>query len=253
MKIFFITDLEGIAGVDNWSQIEKDQPIGLESMAQLTKEVNACVDGILSVEEYAQVFVWDAHGSGGIIKEQFHPKAHYIREGGIKHLDESFDAVFYVGQHAMAGTPHAPLAHTYSLGIVYYRLNGYYIGEFGARAALAGSMNIPTVFISGDDKSVVVAKMWIPEIYGAVVKYGLGYQAARHLSSDEACQVIKETAAEACRNIGNVPPLKIDSPYEFEIRYTNPRDFSEDKRPGLTQIDSHTIVIRSDNLRDFPI
>lgn len=140
MKCFFITDLEGIAGVDKWSQIDKKEPSCLEAMAQLTREVNACVDGILDVDSEAGVHVWDAHGSGGIIEEQFHPKAHYIRGVGLDHLDESFDVVFYVGQHAMAGMPHAPMAHTYSLGVVYYKLNGYYVGEFGARAAYAGSI-----------------------------------------------------------------------------------------------------------------
>ena len=253
MKIFFITDLEGPAGVEKWSDTNKDTPEGKQAMEQLTKEVNSCVDGILSVDADADIYVWDAHGSGGIIKDEFHPKAHYIREKGRDHIDSSLDAVFYVGQHAMAGMPHAPLAHTYSRNVIYYRLNGTYIGEFGARAALAGSMGVPTVFISGDDKSVMVAKMWIPKIHGAVVKYGFGQEKAKSLSSQEACQIIRETAAKATRDVEKIPPLKVDPPYEFEIRYKEPQDFSNDKRKGLTQIDPRTIIIRSDNLLDFPV
>ncbi len=41
-------------------------------MVQLTKEVNACVDGILDATPQAEVVVWDGHGSGGIIEDDFH-------------------------------------------------------------------------------------------------------------------------------------------------------------------------------------
>jgi D-aminopeptidase len=126
------------------------------------------------------------------------------------------------------------------------------MGEFGMRAAYAGSIGVPTVFISGDDKCIMSAKMFVPKIYGAVVKWGLGLQKAEHLSSTEACQVIREVASEATRNINQVPPLLIEPPYEFEAKYYNPRDFSDDKREGLTQIDDRTIVIKTDDFLQLP-
>ena len=255
MKIFFVTDLEGIAGAECWEQTREEGELKNQSMVQLTKEVNACVDGILDAEPQAEVVVWDGHGSEGIIKDDFHPKAEYVREGGVHgNFDKSFDALFFVGQHAMVGTAFAPLAHTYSSRTIsYYRLNGYFVGEFSMRAAYAGSIGVPTVFISGDDKCVMSARTFVPEIYGAVVKWGLGLQKAKHLSSDEACQVIREVATEATRNIDKVQPLIIEPPYEFEARYYNPRDFSNDEREGLTQIDERTIVIKTDDFLKLPL
>ncbi|MBC8231125.1 M55 family metallopeptidase [bacterium] len=255
MKIFFVTDLEGIAGAECWEQTREEGELKNQSMVQLTKEVNACVDGILDAEPQAEVVVWDGHGSEGIIKDDFHPKAEYVRESGVHgNFDKSFDALFFVGQHAMVGTAFAPLAHTYSSRTIsYYRLNGYFVGEFSMRAAYAGSIGVPTVFISGDDKCVMSARTFVPEIYGAVVKWGLGLQKAKHLSSDEACQVIREVATEATRNIDKVQPLIIEPPYEFEARYYNPRDFSNDEREGLTQIDERTIVIKTDDFLKLPL
>ena len=131
------------------------------SMKLLTREVNAAVDGILDVDPDAEVVVWDGHGSGGIDILEFHPRAKLIARGPIHppyFMDESFDALFFVGQHAMAGTEAAPLCHTYSSkSIEYYKLNGIFVGEFGARAIMAGTLGVPTVFIAGDDKAVAEA------------------------------------------------------------------------------------------------
>ena len=186
MKIYILTDLEGVAMVSRFSQTREEGPQKQAAMKLLTHEVNAAVDGILDVDADAEIVVWDGHGTGGIDVLEFHPKAKLIARGPIRppyYLDATYDALFFLGQHAMAGTPNAPLSHTYSsLSIEYYKLNGKMIGEFGCRAALAGTFNVPTVFISGDDKAVAEAKQLIPGIYGVETKEGLGQELALHLS-----------------------------------------------------------------------
>lgn len=172
-RFYIITDLEGPAGVDQWKQTREPGPAQEQARALLTDEVNATVSGILDAEPRAIVDVWDGHGSGGLLKEKLHPKASYTRDENPRKalLVDSYAAVFFVGQHAMAGTPLAPLAHTYSSRtIAYYRLNGLFVGEFGARAALAGSRGIPVVFVCGDDKTVLEAQAWVPGIVGVAVK-----------------------------------------------------------------------------------
>ncbi|MCA1595694.1 MAG: M55 family metallopeptidase, partial [Chloroflexi bacterium] len=130
MKVFIVTDLEGPAGVNRWAQTrEGDTPLKRAAMRLLTAEVNAAIDGILDAESESQVVVWDGHGDGGLVYEELHDRAESIMRGGGQRppygLDSSYDALFLVGQHAMAGTPDAPLCHTYSSRTVeYYRLNG---------------------------------------------------------------------------------------------------------------------------------
>ena len=135
LRIHVITDLEGAAMVFRFDQtrVAEPTPAKLEAMRLLTAEVNACVDGILDFDPGADVVVWDGHGSGGIVYESFHRQARllpHLHTPAPYGLDGTFDALFFVGQHAMAGTPDAPLAHTYSSRTVeHYRLNGEPIGR----------------------------------------------------------------------------------------------------------------------------
>jgi D-amino peptidase len=253
MRIYVVTDLEGVAGVQRWEQTRERGPQYEQAVRLLTAEVNAAVDGILDAAPEATVVVWDGHGSGGLDVERLHARARFIPRGPILapyFLDEGFDAQFFVGQHAMAGTPAAPLSHTYSSRTVeYYKLNGIYVGEFGCRAALAGSLGIPTVFISGDDKAVAEARALVPGIYGATVKEGRGIEMAIHLSPDAARQLIRQTAAEAVRHVGDIAPFVLDPPYEQEIRVLRNVDTAHyARRPDVKQVDERTFVVRSDTL-----
>jgi D-amino peptidase len=168
-------------------------------------------------------------------------------------LDQGYDALFFVGQHAMAGTENAPLSHTFSSKTIdYYKLNGITMGEFGCRAALAGSLGMRTVYISGDDKAVAEAKALVPGIHGAVVKEGYGIEMAIHLSPQRARDVIRETAQQAIQDVGSIPPFVMDPPYEQEIRFLKNVDVtSYHGRPGARQLDDRTFVIRSDRLADL--
>ena len=102
MKIYILTDLEGPAMVSRFRQTREEGPDKQTAMKLLTWEINAAVDGILDTAPDAEVVVWDGHGSGGIDVLEFHPKAKLIARGPIRppyYLDETYDALFFVGQH----------------------------------------------------------------------------------------------------------------------------------------------------------
>ncbi len=129
------------------------------------------------------------------------------------YLDASFDALFFLGQHAMAGTGAANLAHTYSsASIERYLLNGIEMGEFGCRAALAGAVGVPTVFVSGDDKMMAEARALVPGIYGAQVKVGLAPQMALHMAPEDARDLIRDVAREATLGAGAVALYVLEAP-----------------------------------------
>ncbi|MBN2301805.1 MAG: M55 family metallopeptidase [Lentisphaerae bacterium] len=260
MKVFIITDLEGPAMVSTFAQTidHEDQPhIKGEAMLMLTGEVNAAVDGILEAEPNADVMVWDAHGAGGIIAEKFHKKAKLIPRGtpnAIGKLDRSYNALFFVGQHAMAGTPKANLCHTYmSKKIEYYKLNGRLVGEFGARAFLAGTLGVPTIFISGDDKAIAEAKDLVPGIHCAIVKWGTGLESARHLTHEQACDLTRKTAREAILGKDNISPLVINPPYTLEIRVREGIGIDNYIEQGAKKLDDRTVILRADNIQNLPI
>ena len=258
MKLYIITDLEGPAMVSRFSQTrdyEDDPERKREAMTLLTGELNAAIDGILDVDPEAEVIVWDGHGNGGIDVMAFHPQAKLIARGPIKppyYLDGSFDALLFVGQHAMAGTPEAPLCHTYSSRTIeYYKINGRFVGEFGARAMMAGTFGVPTIFVSGDDKAVDEARALVPNIYGAVVKWGLGRELALHLSPEAARRRTREVAAEAVRHLNEIPPVQTEPPYEQEIRVYEGISIGPYLEAGAERIDDRTVVFRSDDICDL--
>jgi D-amino peptidase len=258
MNWFILTDLEGVAGAERWDQTYEDGSYRPETMVQLGREVNAAVAGIFDADPAAAIDVWDGHGPGGLNAADLDPRARYLREGTpYKEIDGTCAGLLFVGQHAMAGTFHAPLCHTYSSrSIASYRLNGVFIGEFGARALIAGAAGVPTIYLSGDDKAALEACIWVPEIVTAVTKRGQGLQRAIHLPADESCALIRRTAAEACRRAREIPPITMEPPYELEVRYLEPQAWEQRTwRPEVTAtvLDSRTVLLRADDLRHLPV
>lgn len=259
MRAYILTDIEGAAGVNRWEQggRDGDSPMKQAAMRLLTAEVNACVDGILDAASGAEVVVWDGHGNGAIVYEELHPRARLIARGPIAApylLDRGFDALYFVGQHAMAGTPDATLCHTYSSKTIeHFRLNGTPMGELGCRAAMAGELGIPTVFVSGDDKAVAEAKALVPEVVGVAVKEGLGLELALHLSPVEARARILEGAAEATRRAGAIPPVRVVPPFELEVRYLVGQS-APLRLPGNARLlDGRTVLYSAAHTWELPI
>jgi D-amino peptidase len=128
------------------------------------------------------------------------------------------------------------------------------MGEFGCRAVLAGSFAVPTVFISGDDKTVAEARALIPGIYGAAVKQGRGIEMAIHLSPQQARELIRQVASDATRHRANIAPLVLDPPYEQEIRVLRNVDVSAyQRRANAEQLDERTFRLCSSSLCDLMI
>lgn len=259
MRAYILTDIEGAAGVSRWAQAGRDgdNPSKQAAMRLLTAEVNACVEGILDAEPASEIVVWDGHGNGAIVYEELHSKARLIARGPIAapyFLDRGFDALFVVGQHAMAGTPAAPLCHTYSSETIeYFKLNGRPMGELGCRAVMAGELGIPTVFVAGDDKAVAEAKALVPKIVGVAVKEGLGVELALHLSPTEARRRIREGAAEAARQSRAIPPVQVAAPYQLEVRYIVGRSTPPSLPPNARRLDDRTILYTAEHTWGLPI
>lgn len=258
MKFLILTDLEGVAGTDSFSQTRTDdtetQGKG-PSMKQLARETNACAAGIRAVYPDAEVDVIDGHGSGGLFPEDLQGCQCLPRDSVFKVLRseaaQAYSAMLFVGQHAMAGTIDAPLCHTFSSKtVLYYRLNGVFIGEFGVSALLVGRYGVPTIFLSGDDKAAMEAKMFIPQIETVMTKYGTGIESAEHKDADAVCREIAVGAERAVRRMKKIPPYtRFQPPYELERRYYEP--FPEAFRKNHPQgefIDERTYRCVADDL-----
>jgi len=179
MKVYISCDMEGISGVVAGKQTEGNGEEYKRAQKLMTDELNAAIEGALAGGA-TEILVNDSHGHmRNILIEELNPKAQLI-SGSPKPLlmmqgiDASFDAAFFIGYHAQAGTAYSVLDHTYA-GIVYQvSLNGRPMGETGLNAALAGYFGVPVVLVSGDKLLVEEATALLGTVEGVAVKESCG-------------------------------------------------------------------------------
>jgi len=256
MKILLMTDLEGVAGVsdyDNWCCPESrfyDTACRL-----LTEEINAAVEGFLEGgATYVQVA--DGHGYGGIDIERLDSRVEYARgwpQAWPFGLDDSYDGVAWVGQHAKASSEFAHLCHTQSFGYIDLTVNRVSIGEFGQLCLCAAELGVPAIFASGDLALTCEAEALVPGIVTCAVKRGLmpgtgeectaeeyrrRNQAAVHVPPARARVLIREAAEAAVRRAASSPPPLplLAPPFERVARFRpeekgQPQTISRESHP----------------------
>ena len=259
MKIYMMTDLEGVAGVTTfYKETTPDGPYYEHARKLLTAEINAVVEGLLA-EGVEEVLVGDWHGPGAVNFAELHPRALLLHGRPMAPwpvLDAAtrgYDALVIVGQHAMAGTVDGNMNHTQSSkDIDYYTLNGRPIGEIAQAALYQGSFGQPLIFLSGDEAACREAEALVPGIVTAAVKKGLARNCAISCSAQESARRLREGAAEAVRRHRKNPvaPLRWEPPYVLEKRYfhTDTADQAA-KHPLAERVDSQTVRLRSDDIR----
>lgn len=234
MKVLISADMEGVCGVTSWVQVMPPEygsgpssTVEYErARARLTREVNAAVEGALAAGA-EEVIVNEAHnGMRNLVAEDLHPDVRFIT-GSDKELgmmqgiqEPGIGAVLFVGYHAKAGTPHAPLAHTWTGYINDVRFDGRSTGEFGINAAIAGHFGVPVTLVTGDDKAVAQVRAWLGEqVVGVVVKEGYTTFSAIHLHPLRAQERIREGAEAAVRAAGEAKPWRLAAGSRIEIDF----------------------------------
>ena len=227
MKVYIHTDIEGVAGWVFWGSRSKSFANHYHSQRMnqlLTNEVKAaCRAAIDSGAD--EVWVNDSHGCCySILFEQLpkqcpiiHGRPAYF-DAWLAYFDSTIDALVCIGQHAMAGTPHAVNPHSL------WHVNGGEIklSECTMAAALAGYHDVPCVCVSGDEKICAEAKQKIPQLETVDVKWAIAAQNARSLTPETACEKIYQGVQEALKRKDDIPPFKIPGPYRLNISDRDP-------------------------------
>jgi D-amino peptidase len=254
MRIFVMTDMEGISGVCRPGQVRHGDPLYPSGRRYLTADVNACVEGCFAGGA-TQVVVKDGHSGLGenFIWEDLDPRAEYVMgEAGARRFGpiEEFDAAILLGFHAMAGTPEAILEHTMSsAGWQNFWLNGRRCGEIAIDAAIAGENGVPTVMVSGDDKTCREAAEFIPGVVTACVKEGYSVGGGRLLSADAAHRLIREKAAEAVQKAGSIAPFVVEAPVTARLeRVSRGRLPVRGEKPYVRIVDGRTYEVVADSV-----
>lgn len=248
-SVYMMTDLEGVAGVDDWDPRHKayaETAKGVfersEMQRLLTAEVNAAAKGLFAAG-VKEIVINDAHGAGRtILPEELISGVRLVqgvdRPCWLPGLSKGMDALVQVGMHSMTGTPNGCLAHSMSRNTI-YRVNGNEVGEMELAAYLCGELGIPWVFTSGDLHACTESARWVPGIVTAPVKEGLGELCAIHMAPVDACEMIQERIQSAVKVARDVTPLKAAGPVVMEVAREEP--WPAKLRPGVERVDAFTV------------
>ena len=266
MKVYVVCDIEGVAGVVDFKlQCTTEGRYYDQAVRMATLELNALVEGVLEGGA-TEVYAWPGHGPfpGGIDVELLHPECRLVMhagDAGPAGYDESFDAMFLCGLHAMAGADGGVLSHSFTPLNENLWLNGLRMGEIGLNMASFGDRGIPTVFVSSDEAAVREAQALVPRIEGAVVKLGLdekeklgalSVRKAVSLSPEKAREVIRKAARRAMAKIGDLEPFKLEPPYTMRVQYIEEK-YAEGMREqsGIYRVDDTTVEQVRDSLDEL--
>jgi D-amino peptidase len=261
MRVLISADMEGTCGVSSWVQVTppeygRDEPTSAaeyeRARHRMTAEVNAAIEGALEGGA-DEVIVNDSHdGMRNLVPEALHPACQFISGndkplGMMQGVDlDDIACAFFTGYHAKAGTPDAPLAHTWSGWVNDVRINGRSTGEFGINAAIAGAFNVPVTFVAGDEKAVAqTIELLGDRCVGVAVKQGLSTFAALHLHPLKAQELIKQGATNAVKNAKKAKPFSLPRKTTVEIDFEHQSRADHAARlPTVTRVGERTVSYR---------
>jgi D-amino peptidase len=253
MKVYISADIEGVTGVSHWDEADKLKPDYNEFREQMTAEVSAACEGAVQAGA-TEIWVKDAHASArNLIAARLPQETQLIRGWSghpysmVQELDESFDAILMIGYHSPAGSGANPLAHTISGNIAALQINGRDASELQMHAYAAGLVDVPLVFVSGDDGICKEAARLIPNITSLAVKRGVG-NATVSIHPHLAVAKIRQLVQTALR--GDVSRCRLAMPEHFTVKISY-KDHAMARKssffPGAELMEPHTVRFESDD------
>lgn len=245
MRVFLMTDMEGIAGINDIEQMDRQKDTYRNACELLEHSINlavaACYDNGADL-----VYYMDGHGGGkNVIPEKIDGRAIACNKDDWQALlrEGKIDCLVEIGSHARAGTIGGFLDHTISSREFYYiKCNGVEMSELSLHAILCAKYGVPIVAVLGDEVACRQAKTYIPDIYtGAVKNASCRNQAETYPDAD---RILVETIGKALANYKNVSLIRYSEPAHIEQAFYR-TDFCEkvlSKRgPEVRRVDARTL------------
>ena len=229
LKVFISVDMEGIAGVVSGRATSSRGDDYNYFRKIMTLETNAAIEGALAAGA-TEIVVRDGHGSKtNIFPSLLHKKAKLLRgvtdrpENMMLGIDETFDALMFIGYHAKAGTKDGVLAHTSSGNVIDFSINNVSLPEAGYNELVAGLHDVPVVFLAGDNWICQRAKDLFGEIATVQTKLGMG-TAELGLHPEAVRDKIREEVSNTLQDLSRFKPYKLQAPYTMVLKVKKERD-----------------------------
>lgn len=248
MKVYISVDIEGITGVTNWNETEKNLPDWIPFAQQMSLEALAAVDGAIEAGA-TEIVIKDAHDSARNLDPNIFPDCVKLIRGWIGDplsmvttIDESYDAIMFIGYHSAGGTNFNPLSHTMnSSDISYIKINGEIISEFLLHCYCGSLYNVPVVFVSGDKGLTESVNKYNKFIKTLAVKEGIG-GATINISPNKAILETKHLVKDVLLSDINLCNIELPKSFNLQIAYkSHVKAYKSSFYPNATLI-SPTII-----------
>jgi D-amino peptidase len=259
MNVYISSDMEGVAGVCAWEQVDGRTPHAEYEIFRryYTREVVSAIDGARA-SGACGVLVNDSHGPMRNLLLDALPTDVRVIFGNRKTFsmvagaETGFGGAFFVGYHGGAGDADAVLCHTYTPSVIYeVRLNGARCSEATINAALLGHYGVPLLLVTGDRTTVEGVQEQMPWVRGAIVKESIGNFAADSLTPVAAQRLIRAVAAEAVTNAAAAKLYRFDAPLTLEVQFVTAAQANLVATiPGFERSGSRNVRFVHD---DFPV
>jgi D-amino peptidase len=255
LKVYISVDMEGVVGVVTGDHLG---PTGFEyqkAREWLTAEVNTAIRAAKEAGA-TEIVVSDSHGNGenilldllpsDVLLVRSWPRPLMMMQG----IDESFDAVLFIGYHASTTNSTGVRAHTMSSGtLTGVKLNGVAVPEAAINAAIAGHFGVPVVMISGDDAIIEEATTLLGDVEGAVLKWSHGFHSATTVMPEVGREIIFERVSAALGRLDDFQPYRLEEPIRVEVSFKNylPAELLA-YLSIVDRVDSHTIAFTGEDM-----
>jgi D-amino peptidase len=250
VKVFISFDMEGVAGIVDWSQCRTGEPAYEQGRRLLLGEVNAAIDGALAGGA-TEIVCNDSHGTmfnldpaelnGHATYISGRHKPLYMMQG----LDSSFDAVFMVGYHGSISGPGSVLSHTYNPQVIsHVELNGTRCGESGINALAALAAGVPVALITGDQHTMAEADPFLPDAVRVPVKESFTRFGASSLHPAAACARIADGAKRAVEKTTRPPAIELPATLDVHVQTADMAEVASWVRGVQRTPDARVVRIR---------
>lgn len=225
MNLYISSDMEGVAGVCAWEQVDARTPDAeYETFREYyTQEIVSAIEGAREAGA-ERVLLNDSHGPMRNVLLDELPEDVRVVFGNrkpfsmVQNADGGFDGAFFIGYHGAAGDADAVLCHTYTPSVIYeVRINGVRCSEATINAGLLGYYGVPLLFVSGDRTTVEGIQEQMPWVRGAIVKESIGTFACDSMTPQAAQRLIRREAQSAVEGRAVAQPYRLEPPIVLDV------------------------------------
>lgn len=259
MKLYISSDMEGVAGVCAWEQVDArtPHPDFATYRRYYTEEVTSAIEGARAAG-VTDVLVNDSHGPMRNLLLDDLPNDVRVIFGNrkpysmVQDAHIGFEGAFFVGYHGAAGDANAVLCHTYTPSVIYeVRINEIRCSEATINAGLLGYYGVALLLVTGDQTTVEGVVSQMPWVRGVVVKESIGNFAANSMTPAAARRAIRRGAEDAVRSAGQAKTFRFNSPLRLDVQLvTAAQAHLVATIPGFQRTGARSVCFVHD---DFPV